>query len=78
MINNNANPEPPDLPLILAAYAVVANRVAAAVVRGGPPDLMDVSLLASLSAAVRVIGSEYHRQVLSRDVAQDAKTGRYL
>lgn len=63
--------EAPNIALILAAYAKVANRVAEAVMSGDEyPNPIDLSALASLSSAVQAIGSEYRRHVLTLDVAQ--------
>ena len=67
---NNKQFQTPNIESILAAYATVANMVADAVNRGVGPDHRKVELLAALSSAVLVVGSEYRRHVLAQDVAQ--------
>ncbi len=72
----------PDIDNILEAYAVVANRVASAVVgaeQGGKgigfENALDVQLLLSLSAAVEAIGSEYRRGLAMHGLASAHEQG---
>lgn len=53
----------PNIQNLLMAYGTVVNRVSLAVLEGKQPDMLDVPLLQALSAAVRVLGSEFNRNV---------------
>lgn len=64
----------PNIENLLEAFAITANRVSAGVLGRGAdgtaPDLdySDVSLLATLAAAVQAIGSEFARGLTAQQV----------